>query len=186
MRTSHRRRGVLGVAAAATALTMLSACGQIYPSTEPAQGPDNGVKADVRDVVVGFAQQQQQVAEQKADVDSAFIGFFETVLLVFAAVALLVAAFSIYNAFSMVTAQRTRESALLRALVPGVAGASGMAQRDFTIFNLVGGVTWAAVIAALGFGAGAAYASVLSRVNHASVRGIRKTRLRKPNPTIPE
>ena len=35
---------------------------------------------------------------------------------VFAGVALLVAAFSIYNAFSIVTAQRTRESALLRAL----------------------------------------------------------------------
>ena len=47
---------------------------------------------------------------------SAFLGFFETVLLVFAGVALLVAAFSIYNTFSIVTAQRTRESALLRAL----------------------------------------------------------------------
>lgn len=61
-----------------------------------------------------------------------------------------------------------RWTALLRALVPGVAGASGMAQRDFTLFNLVGGVTWAAVIAALGYGAGAAYASVLDRINHAS------------------
>jgi putative ABC transport system permease protein len=58
----------------------------------------------------------QLTAEEKADVESAFVGFFETVLLVFAGVALLVAAFSIYNAFSIVTAQRTRESALLRAL----------------------------------------------------------------------
>lgn len=61
-----------------------------------------------------------------------------------------------------------RWTALLRALVPGVAGASGMAQRDFVLFNLIGGVTWAVAIASLGYGAGAAYASVLKRVDHAS------------------
>ena len=61
-----------------------------------------------------------------------------------------------------------RWTALLRALVPGVAGASGMRQRDFAVFNVLGGVTWAVAIATLGFGAGAAYASVLVRVNHAS------------------
>ena len=61
-----------------------------------------------------------------------------------------------------------RWTALLRALVPGVAGASGMSQRDFTVSNVVGGVTWAAVIGSLGYGAGVAYASVLDRVNHAS------------------
>lgn len=60
MGTHHHRRAVLGVAAAATALTLLSGCGQIYPSTEPAQGPANGVKANVDEVVVGFAQQQLQ------------------------------------------------------------------------------------------------------------------------------
>ena len=61
-----------------------------------------------------------------------------------------------------------RWTALLRALVPGVAGASGMGRRDFVVFNVVGGVTWAAAVASLGYGAGAAYASVLTRVNHAS------------------
>ena len=61
-----------------------------------------------------------------------------------------------------------RWTALLRALVPGVAGASGMAPRDFALFNVLGGVTWAVVISLLGYGAGAAYASVLDRVNHAS------------------
>jgi ribose transport system substrate-binding protein len=60
VRTSNRRRQALGVAAAATALLTLSACGQIYPSKEPINGPANGVKADVHDVVVGFAQQQLQ------------------------------------------------------------------------------------------------------------------------------
>lgn len=60
MRTSNRRRKSTRVAAAATAVLVLSACGQIYPSSEPAQGPANGVKSDVSDVVVGFAQQQLQ------------------------------------------------------------------------------------------------------------------------------
>src|SRR3954449_1705299 len=57
---SNRHRKVLGAAAAATALVTLSACGQIYPSTEPAPGPANGVKPKVSDVLVGFAQQQLQ------------------------------------------------------------------------------------------------------------------------------
>src|SRR3954452_17104275 len=57
---SNRRQKVMAAAAAATALVTLSACGQIYPSSTPAQGPANGVKSDVHDVVVGFAQQQLQ------------------------------------------------------------------------------------------------------------------------------
>lgn len=47
-------------AAAVTVLMALTACGQIYPSSEPAQGPANGVVSDVRNVVIGFAQQQLQ------------------------------------------------------------------------------------------------------------------------------
>jgi ribose transport system substrate-binding protein len=39
---------------------VLTACGQIYPSKEPATGPAHGVKPDVHDVVVAFAQQQLQ------------------------------------------------------------------------------------------------------------------------------
>jgi ribose transport system substrate-binding protein len=54
------RRRATGAAAAATTLLMLSACGQIYPSKEPIDGPANGVKSDVSQVVVGFAQQQLQ------------------------------------------------------------------------------------------------------------------------------
>lgn len=60
MRTSNRRWQPIRVAAVATGLVMLGACGQIYPSSEPAQGPANGIKSDVSDVVVGFAQQQLQ------------------------------------------------------------------------------------------------------------------------------
>jgi ribose transport system substrate-binding protein len=55
----HRRRLPLAVAAAVVAVTM-SACGQIYPSKEPINGPANGVKPNVNEVIVGFAQQQLQ------------------------------------------------------------------------------------------------------------------------------
>jgi putative ABC transport system permease protein len=55
-------------------------------------------------------------AEQQDDIESGFVGFLETFLLAFAVVALVVATFSIYNTFSILVAQRTRESALLRAL----------------------------------------------------------------------
>ncbi|MFP5282978.1 MAG: sugar ABC transporter substrate-binding protein [Actinomycetes bacterium] len=58
MTISNRRvRAVLGGAAA---LLTLAGCGQIYPSSEPASGPANGVQPNVQDVVVGFAQQQLQ------------------------------------------------------------------------------------------------------------------------------
>src|SRR4029453_12786320 len=44
------------------------------------------------------------------------LGFFSTFLLIFAFVALFVGAFIIYNTFSIIVAQRSREVALLRAL----------------------------------------------------------------------
>ena len=44
------------------------------------------------------------------------MGFFNTFMLIFAVVALLVGGFMIFNAFSITVAQRTRENGLLRAL----------------------------------------------------------------------
>ena len=44
------------------------------------------------------------------------LGFFNTFLLVFAVIALFVGAFIIYNTFSIIVAQRTKEMALLRAI----------------------------------------------------------------------
>ncbi len=58
----------------------------------------------------------QLAAENLDQINSGFLGFLSTGLTAFAAVALLVAAFSIYNTFSILAAQRNRESALLRAL----------------------------------------------------------------------
>jgi ribose transport system substrate-binding protein len=61
-----RRAGRRGRTAFAAALTMtaaalaLSSCGDIYPSSTPANAPAGGTVADVHDVVIGFAQQQLQ------------------------------------------------------------------------------------------------------------------------------
>ena len=60
--------------------------------------------------------QQELTAEQEADIESDFLGMFEMILLAFAGIALVVATFSIHNTFSILVAQRTRESALLRAI----------------------------------------------------------------------
>jgi putative ABC transport system permease protein len=54
--------------------------------------------------------------ETTDDLAGGFLTFFKAFLLVFAGVALLVATFSIINTFSILVAQRSRESALLRAL----------------------------------------------------------------------
>ena len=54
--------------------------------------------------------------ENISDINDDFLGRFRTLLVVFSAIALFVATFSINNTFSIVVAQRTHESALLRAL----------------------------------------------------------------------
>jgi putative ABC transport system permease protein len=55
-------------------------------------------------------------AEQIADLERDFIGFFQGMLLVFAGIGLVVATLTIHNTFSIIVAQRGRESALLRAV----------------------------------------------------------------------
>jgi putative ABC transport system permease protein len=50
------------------------------------------------------------------DVNDEFLNTFRIILTVFAGIALLVAVFSIHNTFAILVAQRTRESALLRAV----------------------------------------------------------------------
>jgi putative ABC transport system permease protein len=59
---------------------------------------------------------QELIDEELEALDADFLGFFKTFLLAFAGVALLVATFSIHNTFAIVVAQRTRETALLRAI----------------------------------------------------------------------
>ena len=57
----------------------------------------------------------ENMQSQRDDVGE-FIGFLKTALLIFAGVALFVAAFLIFNTFSITVAQRTREFAMLRTL----------------------------------------------------------------------
>src|SRR6266536_2445843 len=59
---------------------------------------------------------QQLSDESISDINQGFLGLFRTFLTVFAGIALFVAMFSIANTFSIIVAQRTRESALLRAI----------------------------------------------------------------------
>ena len=78
----------------------------------------------------------QLTADQTQQIESGFLGFFRTFLLLFAAIALIVATFSIYNTFAVIVAQRTRESALLRAI-----GASrAQIIRSLTLESLLIGV----------------------------------------------
>jgi putative ABC transport system permease protein len=67
--------------------------------------------------------QQQQIAQSSKDLKKG-LSFFNTFLLAFALISLFVGAFLIFNTFSMLVAQRTRELALMRAL--------GASQRQVT------------------------------------------------------
>lgn len=96
---------------------------------------------------------QQLTAEDRAAVDDAFLHFFETLLLVFAGVALLVAACSIHNTFAILTAQRTREAALLRSL--------GASRRQLALSAATQGLLVGATASATGIAAGIGLAAGL-------------------------
>jgi putative ABC transport system permease protein len=81
-------------------------------------------------------------AEYVAAAESDFIGFIRIFLLAFAAIALLVATLSIYNTFSILVAQRTRQSALLRAI--------GASRRQVLVATLLEGLVTAVVATAIG------------------------------------
>jgi putative ABC transport system permease protein len=63
------------------------------------------------DVITGAT-----AAEEARDASGASLQFMNSFLMMFAVVALVVGSFVIYNAFSITVAQRTRETALLRAI----------------------------------------------------------------------
>ncbi|MDP9100592.1 MAG: FtsX-like permease family protein [Actinomycetota bacterium] len=99
----------------------------------------------------------QKVAETSQQVKQG-IGFFSTALLVFAGISLFVGAFLIFNTFTMLIAQRTRELALMRAL-----GASrGQVTRSVLVEALVIGVTSSAIGFVLGLGIAAGLRGLLS------------------------
>ncbi len=97
--------------------------------------------------------QQELTAEQEADIESDFLGMFEVILLFFAGIALGVAAFSIHNTFSILVAQRTRESALLRAM--------GASRRQVLLAVAVEALVVGVVASAIGLGVGLGLATGL-------------------------
>ena len=84
-------------------------------SQDELRDPDRGRPARRHEAITG----SQLADEQASDIQEG-LGFLNTFLLVFAAVALFVGTFLIFNTFSILVAQRTRELALMRAL--GAAG----------------------------------------------------------------
>ena len=90
---------------------------QISIAAEPGVSPNQLVATLERElpgaVEIETGAENAQSAQQ--DVGE-FIGFLQTALLIFAAIALFVAAFLIFNTFSITVAQRTREFAMLRTL----------------------------------------------------------------------
>jgi putative ABC transport system permease protein len=91
--------------------------------------------------------------EWEEDIESDFLGFFEQFLVAFAVIALVVATFSIYNTFSIVVAQRTREAALLRAM--------GASRRQILTSVMAEAVVVGLVASVLGIVAGLGLASGL-------------------------
>ncbi len=87
------------------------------------------------DIVTGRAAAQETANEIK----SAF-GFFSTILLVFAFVALFVGMFIISNTFGILIAQRTRELALLRAIGASRGQVLGSVLVEATVVGIVSAV----------------------------------------------
>ncbi|MDQ4090035.1 MAG: ABC transporter permease, partial [Actinomycetota bacterium] len=92
------------------------------------------VAGDGTEVLTGA----QVTAESRDDIGRQFLDLFTTFLSVFAGVALLVASFSIYNTFSILVAQRSRESALLRALGAARAQIVASVVAEALVVGLVG------------------------------------------------
>jgi len=95
----------------------------------------------------------ENTASQKEDVGE-FIGFLKTALLIFAGVALFVAAFLIFNTFSITVAQRTREFAMLRTL--------GANRRQLVVSVVVEALVIGLIASVLGLLAGIGFAPAIN------------------------
>lgn len=98
----------------------------------------------------------QLASENFTNVNSSFLGIVRNGLVMFAVVALLVATFSIFNTFSILVAQRGRQSALLRALGATRRQVVSTSAAETAIVGLVG--------SALGWVAGVGLAALLKGV----------------------
>jgi putative ABC transport system permease protein len=96
-------------------------------------------------------------AEFSESIEDDFLGLFERFLVVFAVIALLVAAFSIYNTFTITVAQRIRESALLRA----IGSSRGQILASVFIEALIIGIVASAIGLVAGIGLAVALSALL-------------------------
>jgi putative ABC transport system permease protein len=141
----------------ATAQALLSSPGQADAIAVTAdQGVTQSALATAIQQAVGTDVEtitgDELVAQNQASLASDFAGF-DTMMLIFAFVAVFVGAFIINNTFSITVAQRTREMAMLRAI-----GASG---RQVKRSVLIEAVAIGAVASAAGLAAGVGVASGL-------------------------
>jgi putative ABC transport system permease protein len=139
------RTHLLGGATGWTSVTVRATDG-----VDPAALSDriSGVLPDGFEALTG----QQASARASAQVGDEFLDVFEMFLLAFTGVALLVAGFSIYNTFSVVLAQRTRESALLRAVGATRGQVLGAIAVESVVVGIVASI--GGVVVGLGLAAG--------------------------------
>jgi putative ABC transport system permease protein len=116
--------------------------------TELAQRVQEALKEPNLQVLTG----QQITKETQNDIESA-LSFFNIILIVFACIALFVSIFIIYNTFSIIVAQRQRETALLRAV--------GASRRQVLGSLIVEAIVIGIVAALIGFVAGIGLSAVL-------------------------
>jgi putative ABC transport system permease protein len=76
-------------------------------------------------------------AEQSESIDSAFLDILQTVILAFAAIAVFVGAFTIFNTFTILVGQRTREFGLLRMLGAGRSQVLGIVALEALVLGLI-------------------------------------------------
>jgi putative ABC transport system permease protein len=102
----------------------------------------------------------KDLAKKASDSFKPFLSGFNTLLLAFAVIALLVGIFLILNTFSIIVAQRTRELALMRAM-----GASrGQVIRSVLLESAIVGVVASAIGYVVGIGLGATGAFLLTKL----------------------
>lgn len=92
------------------------------------------------------------LAEQFSEVIDTVTGFINTALTIFAGVALFVGIFVIYNTFSIIIAQRTKEMALLRAIGASGRQVSRSVLIEAIIIGLLASAAGAIVGIAIAFG----------------------------------
>jgi len=151
------RRHLLGGADQVSSILLVGAGGARPDAVVDAVAPRLG---EGHEVLTGAALTAEQVTGIGAD----FLNFLETFLLGFTGIALVVATFSVYNTFSVVMAQRSREAALLRALGASRAQVLGAVGLEAAVLG--------AVSSALGVAAGIGLAAGLARLARAAGSGL--------------